>query len=170
MNRRALILLACLLAVLVATPAASASSRSHHRTVLEFDVMTPVTEPFTGPANAIRGVPGGGAPWEIDSAKGELRSDGRIEVEVDGLVLARRPPVAPELQGTNPVPTFKAIVSCMTIAGGAATTVNVSTEPAPATPTGDARIEGKVDLPSPCIAPIVFVTSPTGAWFSTTGS
>jgi hypothetical protein len=26
-----------------------------------------------------------------------------------------------------------------------------------------------VDLPSPCIAPIVFVTSPNGAWFAATG-
>jgi len=26
-----------------------------------------------------------------------------------------------------------------------------------------------VGLPQPCIAPIVFVTSPTGAWFAATG-
>ena len=34
---------------------------------------------------------------------------------------------------------------------------------------GDAEIEAKLDLPNPCIAPIIFVTSPTGSWFSVTG-
>jgi hypothetical protein len=34
---------------------------------------------------------------------------------------------------------------------------------------GDARIEARLVLPNPCIAPIVFVTSPTGSWFAVTG-
>jgi len=34
---------------------------------------------------------------------------------------------------------------------------------------GNADIEADLVLPQPCIAPIVFVTSPTGAWFATTG-
>ena len=33
----------------------------------------------------------------------------------------------------------------------------------------DALIDEVLDLPDPCIAPIVFVTSPTGAWFAVTG-
>lgn len=103
------------------------------------------------------------------SAKAELRSDGRLEVKVDGLVLARRAPVPEATQGTNPVPAFRAIVSCLTTDGTTSATANVSTEPAPATSTGDAKIEATVDLPSPCFAPIVFVTSPAGAWFASTG-
>jgi hypothetical protein len=137
--------------------------------VLEFDLMAPVVEPFTGSANSIRGVPGGGLPWEIDEANGELSNDGSLEVEVDGLVLARRAPVPAALQGTNPIASFKAIVSCLTVADGVAQTVNVETDLAPATSTGDAQIEDSVELPSPCIAPIVFVTSPTGSWFAATG-
>jgi hypothetical protein len=39
----------------------------------------------------------------------------------------------------------------------------------PATTTGDAEIGAKVTLPSPCFAPIVFVTSGGGAWFAATG-
>ncbi|MPZ60429.1 MAG: hypothetical protein GEU93_03845 [Propionibacteriales bacterium] len=136
---------------------------------MKFDVMAPVVEPFTGAANAIRGVPGGGLPWEIDAARGELTSDGRVEVEVEGLVLARRAPVPEERQGTNPVPSFRVLVSCVSSSSGEPATVNVSTETAPATTTGDATIEGIVDLPSPCFAPIVFVTSPDGAWFAVTG-
>jgi hypothetical protein len=46
----------------------------------------------------------------------------------------------------------------------------VSTAPFPASATGDADINATVSLPSPCIAPIVFVTSPGGAWFAATGS
>ncbi len=168
MKRRILVLAASLLTVpLVAATVSSGSSDG--RRVLEFDVMAPVGEPFTGATNAIRGVPGGGLPWEIDDATGELRSDGRVEVEVDGLVLARRAPVPAALQGTNPIASFKAIVSCLTSDGSAPATLNVSTALAPATSAGDAKIEASVELPSPCFAPIVFVTSPGGAWFAVTG-
>ena len=137
--------------------------------VVKFDVMAGVTEPYTGPTNPIRGVPGGGLPWEIDEAHGKLDADGRLKIWVEGLVLARRAPVPVAAQGTNPVPNFKAIVSCQTVTGGAATITNVETGLVPASSAGDARINAVVALPSPCIAPIVFVTSPTGAWFAATG-
>jgi hypothetical protein len=87
--KRALALLIALLAggaLIVQSTAASSSGED----VLGFDVMAGVVEPFTGSANPIRGVGGGGLPWEIDRGRGELRSDGRLEIEVEGLVLARR--------------------------------------------------------------------------------
>lgn len=142
---------------------------SNDQKIVEFDLMAPVVEPFTGSPNAIRGVPGGGLPWEINAANGELTNNGKLEIEVHGLVLARRAPVPANLQGTNPIPSFKAIVSCLTVTGGVAQTVNIESDPAPATSTGDAKIDDFVALPSPCIAPIVFVTSPTGSWFAATG-
>jgi hypothetical protein len=64
---------------------------------------------------------------------------------------------------------FRGLVSCQTIAGTAAAVQNVATDPFPASVTGDAKISQKLDLPDPCIAPIVFVTSPTLAWFAATG-
>lgn len=138
--------------------------------ILEFDTMAGVSPPYTGGANAIRGVPGGGLPWVLDEAKGELRTDGRLEVKVEGLVLADDPAVPVALRLTNPIPNFRAIVSCASINdAGEAITVNVGTDPFPATPTGDAKIEASVELPAPCYAPIVFVTSPAGAWFAVTG-
>ena len=139
------------------------------RKVSDAKVLGPVSEPYTGSTNAIRGVPGGGLPWEIGDATADLRADGRLHVEVEGLVLARRAPVPATLQGTNPIPQFKAIVSCLTTAGGAATTSNVSTPLVPASAAGEAEIDATVDLPTPCFAPIVFVTSPTGSWFAVTG-
>jgi hypothetical protein len=168
MKRVVPLLAALLVALWIVAPTAGSASKDG-RAILEFDVMAAVVEPFTGAANAIRGVPGGGLPWEIDEATGELTDDGRVEVEVEGLVLARRAPVPANLQGTNPVQSFKVIVSCLTSTDGAAETVNLSTETAPATSDGDAKIEDSVDLPSPCFAPIVFVTSPEGAWFAVTG-
>ena len=163
-----------LVAGLVGVPAASAApgdgtAGRDDQSVFKFTTMTPVIEPLTGATHPIRGVPGGGLPWEINTAKAELTRDGTLQVKVDGLVLANRAPVPEPQQGTNPASSFMAVVSCMTVSNGAVENVSVSTEAAPATPTGDAMIEESVELPSPCIAPIVFVTSPTGSWFATTG-
>jgi hypothetical protein len=130
--------------------------------VLEFDTMAAVVGPYVGATNPIRGVPGGGLPWAIDEGEGELRVDGTLEVKVEGLVLVST--------GTNPIANFRAIVSCETIddSGGAAVE-NVQTGLFPASSSGDSRIEATIDLPSPCFAPIVFVTSPGGSWFAVTG-
>ena len=171
MKRAILLVLVLLLAVAGALSAQPTTASDEGSDVLEFDTMTGVVEPFTGTANAIRGVPGGGLPWELDRARGRLRADGRLDIKVEGLVLARRAPVPPALQGTNPVTPFKAIVSCLTPSADGTTvqTVNVDSDAVPATPEGDARIRDVVDLPEPCIAPIVFVASGGGAWFAATG-
>jgi hypothetical protein len=134
--------------------------------VLEFDTMAAVVGPYVGATNPIRGVPGGGLPWAIDEGEGMLRVDGTLEVEVEGLVLA-----AGDAVGTNPIANFRAIVSCQTIdeVTGRAAVENVPTGLFPASLAGDSKIEATVDLPSPCFAPIVFVTSPGGAWFAVTG-
>src|SRR5258708_6400163 len=97
-------------------------------TVLKFDTMAPVTGPYVGAANPVRGVPGGGLPWVLTAATGSLKRDGHLLVRVRGLVLARQAPVPPALQGTNPFPDFRAIVSCQSIgATGTATVANIST-------------------------------------------
>jgi hypothetical protein len=142
---------------------------SDGRKVLDAKVLAPLTEPYTGATNAVRGVPGGGLPWEIDHASVDLRADGRLHVDVAGLVLAHRAPVPENVQGTNPIPQFGAIVSCLTTTDGAATTANVSTALVAADHTGNAELNAAVHLPSPCFAPIVFVTTPGGAWLAVTG-
>ncbi len=152
----------------VAAPAADHDPAS----VLRFSTMAPVTGPYVGATNPIRGIPGGGLPWIITSAHGSLRSDGRLDVRVRGLVLANSAPVPANLQGVNPFPDFRAVVSCQTIgAGSTATVTNVFTGNFPANAEGDSKIATTISLPHPCIAPIVFVTGPAGAnfWFSATG-
>lgn len=140
--------------------------------VLQFNTMIGVPRPYTGAANAIRGVPGGGLPWVIEFGSGKLSPDGNLDILVKGLVIDPNDPaaIAAGRAGINPSPTFKAIVSCLSKdSAGMATTVNVSTGLFPADAQGNAHIQDTVSLPEPCIAPIVFVTSPGGAWFAATG-
>ncbi len=169
MKRTPLVLVGCVLLLVTAVPASAGDSTK----VLEFENMAAVTGPFVGTANPIRGVPGGGLPWVISSGEGELKADGSLEVHVRGLVLADAAPVPPRLRGINPIKTFKAIVSCLSIDRmGKAITVNRSTGLFPASMHGDSEVEDTVSLPNPCFAPIVFVTSPAspqspmGNWFA----
>jgi hypothetical protein len=149
----------------------TSSASADPGTILKFSVMTPVTGPYTGTMNPIRMVSGGGLPWIITAGTGFLKRDGHVLIHVRGLVLADQAPVPPQLQGINPVPEFKAIVSCQTITGGMATVTNVSTGDFPASTEGNADINARVQLPQPCIAPIVFVFgAPNFGWFAATGS
>lgn len=135
--------------------------------ILEFGSMVGLPQAFTGSQNPIRGINGGGLPWAIGSADGELKSNGKLEISVQGLVFAAGPNT-----GRNTVPNFRATVSCLTSDAGV---VNVTTDLFPATlgfaseGGGNAKIEANLSLPQPCIAPIIFVTSPSGAWFAATG-
>ena len=164
--RRAFVLLLGLVAVgvVVVQSTAAQGGGSPGKDVLEFDVMTPVVVPFTGSAHPIRGVNGGGVAWQIDRGRGDLRSDGRLEIRVKGLVLVS--------SGQNPVGMFRGVVNCLTIASPDLGE-NLATAPVPASTDGDATIKATVELPDPCVAPIVFVTSGTGPapgnWFAATG-
>ena len=148
-------------------PASTASAKELK--ILEFDTMVGVPTGLTGTQSqaSLRGISGGGLPWTIGSAKGELSISGHLEITVQGLVFAAGPNV-----GRNTVTSFRAIVSCVT---GNGSVQNILTDAFPATTGlaseggGDAKIETDVSLPQPCIAPIVFVTSPGGAWFAATG-
>jgi hypothetical protein len=127
--------------------------------VVKFHTMAPVTGQFVGATGtSIRGIHGGGLPWALRSAQGELSADGRLRVQVKGLVLAAGPS-----SGTNPIPTFRAIVSFETLPP-------IFTEAVSASTDGDADINTHVDLPHPGFAPIIFVGPGTNAvWFAVTG-
>src|ERR1041385_103592 len=99
--------------------ATAASTRDNN--LLEFSRMAPVTGPYVGTSDPIRGINGGGLPWPVRSARGELTGSGRLEVEVRGLVLLDGPPVPADKRGTNPIASFRAIVSCQSIQDGNAT-------------------------------------------------
>lgn len=174
MNKRIPVILTAILVLSMLFLSGSATTvAAKEAKILEFNTMVGVPRPYTGATNAIRGVPGGGLPWVISAADGELKANGVIEINVMGLVIDPNDPIAISrgVAGINPSPAFKAIVSCLSKdADGNPTTVNVSTGQFPADASGNAMIEDTVSLPMPCIAPIVFVTSVNGAWFAATGN
>ncbi|MCL5006430.1 MAG: hypothetical protein M1404_07820 [Acidobacteria bacterium] len=133
--------------------------------ILTWESMVPVSGPYKGTSNPIRGITGGALAWMISGASGTLHSNGALKVRTRGLVFAEGPNT-----GTNPFPFLRAEVSCLSIGGsGQATTVNQLTDAFPADSMGNVTINTKLTLPKPCLAPIVFVTSDTGVWFVATG-
>jgi hypothetical protein len=139
-----------------------------HGTILKFSTMAGVIGPYVGPTNPIRSVPGGGMRWIIANGHGHLKSSGELHLRTRGLVLPD-----PPFNFTNPLPNFRAIVSCQSIdASNNPTVVNVITDPYPADATGNSDLKTTVSLPQPCIAPIIFVVHPTSEpprWFAATG-
>jgi hypothetical protein len=136
-------------------------------TILQFSNMVGIPQAFTGTQQPIRGIDGGGLPWVLTSANGVLTSNGHLVLNINGLVFAAGPNA-----GSNTIPAFGVIVSCLT-ADGSPANIFVGTFPATTGSAlsggGDAHIHANVDLPQSCIAPIIFVTSPGSAWFAATG-
>jgi hypothetical protein len=122
----------------------------------DFSSMTAVTGSAVGTVND-RGIKGGGLPWVITSGTGTVSLQGAVDVTVTGLII-----VVPPINGMNPVPLFKATVSCL----GPSGVVNVSTGTFPASAAGDSHIHAMIDLPRPCKQPIIFVAAPSGQWFA----
>ena len=139
---------------------------------LTFNRMVAVDGAFEGATNAIRGLPGDALPHTLRQATGALGASGRLHIEVQGLVIANDMSVPAASQGVNDQASFRGLVSCLSEAtDGSVKTVNVMTDPFPATPGGRANIQGTVTLPAQCIAPIVFVTNADGStWLAVVGS
>lgn len=121
---------------------------------------------FVGLPDAMKGqtlfgVTAGGIAWRLDSGSVRLFADGRLQVDVHGLVLA-----AGANEGTNPIPNGQAIITCAGVPAAMSSVVPFSTG-------GDAQVNETVALPGQCIAPTVFfagVPAPGVArWFAVTG-
>lgn len=140
--------------------------------IMKFDTLTPVAGPYTGSANAVRGIAGGGLPWVLEAGSGSLNRDDHLLVRIRGLVLASDTRVPPALRGTNPFPAFRVVVSCLSIGPDSTAVIrNVSTGDFGADPRGNSDIDARVSLPRPCLAPILLVTGPSGVdhWLAATG-
>ncbi len=179
MKKSLSILVALLVAAATITPLAALSlvSAGSSDDLFESEGMRGVTTDFLGSAGTIRTIPGPGAPWVIDEGEVRIDADGRLRVEVEGLVLDPAT-VPPPLGGTNPagITHFRAIVSCLSVdQSGSPTVINVETDVngdllvMPTGVEGDAELDAMISLPDPCFGIIVFVTAPFGAWFAATG-
>jgi hypothetical protein len=104
------------------------------------------------PQTTIGGVPSGGAPWIVAEGKASVSGSGKLEVEVQGLLLTTGAP--PALVGTvGPVQMVAASLVC----GGSGGAVAGSTDGVPLSPAGNAGIEATVTVPATCMAPVILV-------------
>ena len=131
--------------------------------ILAFGTMYGVDGGFVGDANPIRGTIGDEAAWKLTSARGFLGTDGHLQIHVRGLIFGDGSP--------NDEPTFRGRVSCLTEdPSGATPNVDVTTDGFPANAEGDSDIDAQLTLPSPCVAPIVFILAGSeDKWFAVTG-
>jgi hypothetical protein len=145
-TRRSLVLAAAAAATLV--PASSAVAHDdHHSSHRAHDLLrAPIAGSLTTDPT-IFGVAPGGAPWVIDRGNARVRTDGRIDVRVEGLIIPRG-------DNTNPVPQLSASLACNGMVVGTTRTV-------PFSKAGNARIHDKIRVPRRCIAPVVML-NPNG--------
>jgi hypothetical protein len=95
------------------------------------------------PGITIAGVASGGAPWVVKRGFTALTDDGRLRVEVRGLIL-------PSTGNTGPVTEVAASVVCANTVAATSTAVPLSKE-------GNAEIHARLRVPSPCLGAIVLV-------------
>jgi len=155
------------LAEIAATGLTTAAIAGGGRSV-ETNSMVGVPTTLTGTKAPIRGINGGGLAWSIGRSSAEVSASGKVEVSFQNLVFAAGPNI-----GINPLASMRVVVSCLDATGAA---VNVATDPfavttnTPLDPGGDGMIEARLALPTPCLAPIVFVTNAGGnLWFAVDG-
>jgi hypothetical protein len=94
------------------------------------------------------GVSPGMAPWELRSGNVRLKRDGKLDLHVTGLVI-------PTTGTPAPVTSITASLYC---GADTNTTAAATSQPAPLSPKGDARIhDASFGAPSSCLAPVILV-------------
>ena len=102
---------------------------------------------------AFHGVSPGGAPWVLTRGDVRLKRDGKLDLELKGLVI-------PALGTPGPVTTVSASLYC---GADSSTTPAATTQQVPLSPKGDARIrDASFSVPSTCLAPVILV-EPNGS-------
>ena len=110
----------------------------------------------SAPGQTIGGVVSGGAPWVVSRGEASVTSDGRIRVEVTGLLIAAGGPAA--LVGTTgPVTMVTAALVCGGSGGSAVAIPDAMVTPSALSTAGNAEIKQSITLPASCIAPVVLI-------------
>ena len=118
--------------------------------------------------NVVRGIPPGGFPWVVKRLRADVKVDGRVHVDVRGLLLA-----GGNVIGTNGGQRVVAMLFCG--APGAGGSLGNATahgsDPAgvPLAANGDVEIDDVLSPapPSPCDSPALLIVTPgTHHWFA----
>lgn len=108
------------------------------------------------PGQTIGGVVSGGAPWVVGRGETSVSADGRIRVEVEGLLIGQGGPSA--LVGTTgPVSMVAATLVCGGSGGAGVVVPDATVTPSPLSSSGGAEIRQSITLPAACIAPVVLI-------------
>ena len=118
--------------------------------------------------NVVRGIPPGGFPWVIKRLRADVKADGRVQVDVRGLILA-----GGNVIGTNGGQRVLAMLFCGAPgAGGSLGNATAhSSDPAGVllNANGDVEIDDVLTPtpPSPCDSPALLIVTPgTHHWFA----
>jgi len=110
-----------------------------------------------------------GKIWKLKSGEAHLSKDGKLKVEVKGLVLNDES-VGKFNGSPDGVDAVAAAVICHGPSGAA---VAAQTEPVLLSKDGDAKVEAKVSLPAGCIGPVIVLREryegKIGGWLAATG-
>ena len=119
---------------------------------------------------AIGGVSSCGKIWNIKSGEADLDHNGKLEIEVKGLVL-NDPTLPADVNGT--ADGVAEVVGSVVCSGGGASKVVAETGRFPLSKAGNAKIKTNVKLPAGCIAPIILIREiwegKIGGWLAATG-
>jgi hypothetical protein len=124
-----------------------------------------------GANQPVRTVSSGGVPWVVSAGSDtRLTGDGRLRADIRGLLITG---TGGALDGTTgPVTQVAAALTCTNAASGDTGAPSiVNTDPVPLSAAGDARIDQRIAVPVPCIAPIVLIraNSAAGPWIAGNG-
>jgi hypothetical protein len=163
----AILILLTAIPVVTSFPSLSSSSDDDNSsgTLFNFHMLVGNT-----PGVTVRGVPSAGAPWIVAQTVVQLDGSGRLHVNIKGLLLDL--PGNPLDRTTGPVTGVQASLTCE------GTNVVASTDVAPLSSDGNAKINEFITLPQSCVGPIVLIRLGSvtgnpgpllGPWFAVTG-
>ena len=166
-KRMAVALLAASAVAGSATSAVSAfgdqgSRRGEHREHAGRTVLDTSLAPSVPSDPTLLGAAAGSVPWVLRFGEATVRSNGRLDVRIRGLVI----PTAPFTGTTGPVTTVDASLYC----GDSPTPVGTSTS-VPISTDGDAHISAKFMLPTTCQIPALLIhpNGAAGVYIATSG-
>ena len=106
----------------------------------------------SNPGLTVGGVNSGGAAWAVREGHASITPNGRVHVEVQGLLLGGT-------GTTGPVTMVGATLVCGGTGGATVAVADTAITPSPLSSSGNAQIDEKVTLPESCFGPVVLVRS-----------